>query len=124
MIAAHYQLLATVIAQLKIVFILYTVKNVTCSMSEEHMTYKREWKVILNFKPFLSKFECVPFHFSLKGHIVNRDFSFFILESNIDDVNLIKTKEAFYINCVYKIDKKIIINDFIPAIFFRKWSKS
>ena len=75
---------------------------------------------ILNFKPFLSKFECVPFHFSLKGHIVNRDFSFFILESNIDDVNLIKTKEAFYINFVYKIDKKIIINDFIPAIFFRK----
>ena len=42
MLAAHYQLLAIEIAQLKIEFILYTVKNATCSMSEEHMTYKRE----------------------------------------------------------------------------------
>ena len=75
---------------------------------------------ILSFKPFITKFECVPFHFSLKGHEINRDFSFFIIESNIEDLNLIKTKEAFYINFIYYLDKKLIINDFFPALFIRK----
>ena len=76
---------------------------------------------IINFKPFLSDYECVPFHFKLKRHIVNRDLSFFIIiESGINDINLIKIKEAFYINYIYKIDKKLIINDFILELFIRK----
>ena len=31
-----------------------------------------------------------------------------------------KTKEAFYINLIYKIDRNLLINDFIPKLFIRK----
>ncbi len=75
---------------------------------------------IQNFKIFITEFQCVPFHFKLKNHNIYKHFSFFILESNINDINLIKTKEAFYINYIYIIDKKSLLNDFIPQLFIRK----
>ena len=72
---------------------------------------------IKNFKIFITEFQCVPFHFNLKNHNIYKHFSFFILESHINDINLIKTKEAFYINYIYNIDKKSLLNDFIPQLF-------
>jgi hypothetical protein len=75
---------------------------------------------IKNFKIFLSEFKCVSFHFHLKGHNIFRDFSFFILESGINDISLQKTKEAFFINFVHKIDKKLLLNDFIPKLYIRQ----
>ena len=52
---------------------------------------------IKTFKPFETKDKCVPLHFRTKNHVEN-DFSFFVLQSNINnDENRFQLKHTTYI---------------------------
>ncbi len=74
---------------------------------------------ITSFKPFISKKAVVAIHFNFKRHIFLRDFSFFILESNINDKLFRLSTESFYINLIYNIDKSLLLNDFIPHLYIK-----
>ena len=75
---------------------------------------------IKNFVPFISDKKCVPYHFSLKGHDLYKDFAFYIINANTEDLDNRLALESAYINIVYNYNKKCIINDYIPKPFFKK----
>ena len=74
---------------------------------------------IKSFKPFESKKAVVAIHFNFKRHNFLRDFSFFLLETNIDDKLFRLSTESFYINLIYNIDKSLLLNDFIPHLYIK-----
>ena len=88
-------------------------KNVTTRMYNHIYDIKK-------FVPFHSKRKCVPFHFSLKGHVYERDFCFYIINANITDLEDRLAHESAYINLINSIDKSRLINDFIPKPFYKK----
>ena len=75
---------------------------------------------IKNFKPYESKRLCVAIHFNLKRHILHNDFSFFIIYNNLNDLQQRLAYESFFINIFYNIDQSLVINDFIPKLFYKK----
>jgi hypothetical protein len=71
---------------------------------------------IKNFSAFSEKhFSSTAVHFNLLNHNFNRDFCFFILRNNIDNLDSRLIIESFYINLFKKLELKVF-NDHIPII--------
>jgi len=71
---------------------------------------------IKNFTPYVSSdFKCVSIHFNLKHHNFRNHFSFFIIKTNMNELEARLNIESFLINLCVKMEVKII-NDFIPEI--------
>ena len=71
---------------------------------------------IKTFKPFETKDKCVPLHFRTKNHVEN-DFSFFVLQSNINNDEYRFQIETYYIHLIARIDRNLLINTKINKLF-------
>ena len=69
---------------------------------------KKHLNDIKNFSPFVSDKKCMPFHFSLKGHDVARDFAFYIINANIEDLDK-RLAYLCYFETVFKQKIKSLI---------------
>jgi hypothetical protein len=71
---------------------------------------------IKNFTPYTSNdYKCVSIHFNLKFHNFKHHFSYFIIKTNLEDLEARLNVESFLINLCVKMNIKVI-NDFIPEI--------
>lgn len=71
---------------------------------------------IKKFYPYCYKHNTsISIHFNLDGHNYLRDFRFFIIKKNLEDLNNRLQMEAFLINLFKRLDLKVI-NDHIPEI--------
>ena len=70
---------------------------------------------IINFKPFSNSFDSISTHFNLKFHNYLLNFSFFVIQTDIEDKSERLNIEMFFIHLLLKLEAKLI-NDFIPAI--------
>ena len=70
---------------------------------------------IINFKPYF-KYTCVSLHFNTLKHDYKKHFSFYILFSDIEDLDERLKKETFIINLFKNLGFNLI-NDYIPSIY-------